>query len=712
MREALMVGVIEPYLASFRDSMQIKPYVDHKCSRRCPRTLAYLDDPSPGYLSENPLNYKGINPLEIPLRAGWTRIYLKATPAAPFRDVIAYMAPCGRQIRSLSELEHFLYQTDSQLTPDLFAFDKEVRIDEEYRCEKAFIQIADLSYKKENVPVPCVNSLDNDAPPYMEYITQRMPFGNVKINDDPGFMVCCDCTDNCRDKTKCACQQLTIEASGISSENGIVDSSAGYRHRRLFKHHRGSVYECNPGCKCDRRCQNRVVQNGLWLRLQVFKTQRKGWGIRALNAIPRGTFICTYAGLIYDDSLAVTQGQTIGDEYQADLDYIEVVETQKEGYEANVIEPTSDDETPLRPAHLQSSIPSSRTARKSNPSRNNRQRRNSGSSVSSAQSVRPPSETTTVTTVEVVGVDKFEKEEGEEETQESGKEEEPQSTATVASDVQELNRPTIPAGLQFIEGISNLEEVLSSVSFELEPHLELTRVQLSSLTSFPTTMDSRRGKPRSFIRGRGNGNSNSRGRRSTLVANKRDSHLGSTSGDMVKSASNADLALSSIQAEGLRKSNSAADLQARGRKRGGDRRNRCKSSFVTVSSSDGKKEVTQTIGTTGPIPWANRRNYPINQPDWVKAREYFGDEGPFVMDAKQVGNLGRYFNHSCQPNIFAQSVFASNHDPRFPDVAFFALRNIEAGEELSWDYGYVTGSVPSKVLYCYCNEEFCRKQLL
>lgn len=124
---------------------------------------------------------------------------------------------------------------------------------------------------------------------------------------------------------------VSVEASGLSSDNGVVDSSAGYRHRRLFKHHRGSVYECNPGCKCDRRCQNRVVQQGLWLRLQVFKTQRKymaacynhsyilmrrlnyislsfcrGWGIRALNAIPKGTFICTYAGLIYDDSAAVS----------------------------------------------------------------------------------------------------------------------------------------------------------------------------------------------------------------------------------------------------------------------------------------------------------------------------------------------------------------------------------------------------------------------
>lgn len=30
MREALMVGVIEPYLGSFRDSMQIKPYGTNK----------------------------------------------------------------------------------------------------------------------------------------------------------------------------------------------------------------------------------------------------------------------------------------------------------------------------------------------------------------------------------------------------------------------------------------------------------------------------------------------------------------------------------------------------------------------------------------------------------------------------------------------------------------------------------------------------------
>jgi hypothetical protein len=35
------------------------------------------------------------------------------------------------------------------------------------------------------------------------------------------------------------------------------------------------IYECNSRCKCDSRCHNRVVQNGLSLKLQVFKTEKR-----------------------------------------------------------------------------------------------------------------------------------------------------------------------------------------------------------------------------------------------------------------------------------------------------------------------------------------------------------------------------------------------------------------------------------------------------
>lgn len=43
-------------------------------------------------------------------------------------------------------------------------------------------------------------------------------------------------------------------------------------------------------------CINRLVQHGLQVRLQLFKTQNKGWGIRCLDDVAKGSFVCIYAG--------------------------------------------------------------------------------------------------------------------------------------------------------------------------------------------------------------------------------------------------------------------------------------------------------------------------------------------------------------------------------------------------------------------------------
>lgn len=56
------------------------------------------------------------------------------------------------------------------------------------------------------------------------------------------------------------------------------------------------VFECNVLCQCGERCRNRVVQRGLQFHLQVFKTEKKGWGLRTLEFIPKGRFVCEYAG--------------------------------------------------------------------------------------------------------------------------------------------------------------------------------------------------------------------------------------------------------------------------------------------------------------------------------------------------------------------------------------------------------------------------------
>jgi histone-lysine N-methyltransferase SETDB1 len=82
------------------------------------------------------------------------------------------------------------------------------------------------------------------------------------------------------------------------------------------------------------------------------------------------------------------------------------------------------------------------------------------------------------------------------------------------------------------------------------------------------------------------------------------------------------------------------------------------------------------------------------------------------MDAKICGNIGRYFNHSCSPNLFVQNVFVDTYDLRFPWIAFFASQFIKAGTELCWDYNYEIGSVKGRKLFCHCGSAFCRGRLL
>jgi hypothetical protein len=55
-----------------------------------------------------------------------------------------------------------------------------------------------------------------------------------------------------------------------------------------------------------------------------------------------------------------------------------------------------------------------------------------------------------------------------------------------------------------------------------------------------------------------------------------------------------------------------------------------------------------------------------------------------IIDPTLFGNIGRYLNHSCDPNIHVLPVRINSLVPR---AAMFALRNIQAGEELVYDYG-------------------------
>jgi len=54
------------------------------------------------------------------------------------------------------------------------------------------------------------------------------------------------------------------------------------------------------------------------------------------------------------------------------------------------------------------------------------------------------------------------------------------------------------------------------------------------------------------------------------------------------------------------------------------------------------------------------------------------------IDARHQGNISRFINHSCDPNLEAHCV---RRDSPIPEIAFFALRDILPGEELCFCYG-------------------------
>jgi len=65
--------------------------------------------------------------------------------------------------------------------------------------------------------------------------------------------------------------------------------------------------------------------------------------------------------------------------------------------------------------------------------------------------------------------------------------------------------------------------------------------------------------------------------------------------------------------------------------------------------------------------------------------EHFSDNvTTTVIDATTIGNIGRYINHSCQPNCV---VIPVRVDSLIPRLAIFALKHIQSGEEITYHYG-------------------------
>jgi histone-lysine N-methyltransferase SETDB1 len=174
---------------------------------------------------------KFINPLLMPMLHGWQRHLYNQSKAQTRVKWVNYMTPCGRVLRSTGEIDRYLYMTDSRLTIDMFSFDYFINTDREFEANARFLQIADISFGKENMPISCVNCVDGDQPDDFEYSAHRRPLNGVPLNTHINNMEGCDCEDNCRDHMKCACWRKTFEATTFISDD--MNTNVGYKKRRL-----------------------------------------------------------------------------------------------------------------------------------------------------------------------------------------------------------------------------------------------------------------------------------------------------------------------------------------------------------------------------------------------------------------------------------------------------------------------------------------------
>uniref|UniRef100_A0ACD5TA21 Uncharacterized protein n=2 Tax=Avena sativa TaxID=4498 RepID=A0ACD5TA21_AVESA len=81
---------------------------------------------------------------------------------------------------------------------------------------------------------------------------------------------------------------------------------------------------------------------------------------------------------------------------------------------------------------------------------------------------------------------------------------------------------------------------------------------------------------------------------------------------------------------------------------------------------------------------------------------------PIKISAKSRGNVSRFMNHSCSPNVFWQPVQYNHGDDKHPHIMFFALRHIPPMTELTYDYGVVGAEPSRRTRNCMCGSLSCR----
>ncbi|KAK8947018.1 Histone-lysine N-methyltransferase SUVR2 [Platanthera zijinensis] len=207
----------------------------------------------------------------------------------------------------------------------------------------------DIAKGEERIRISLINEFTNEkAPPYFHYIPWNAIYQNAHVNfslAQIGEEDCClNCFCNCLSAPiPCACTQKTggefvYTIDGLLKKEFLDECISMNRYPEKHRYYckscpiekskthdpldpckghlvRKFIKECWSKCGCNKQCGNRVVQRGITRNLQVFYTDDgRGWGLKTLEELPKGAFICEYVGEIlttkelFDRTLHKTHG--------------------------------------------------------------------------------------------------------------------------------------------------------------------------------------------------------------------------------------------------------------------------------------------------------------------------------------------------------------------------------------------------------------------
>lgn len=193
----------------------------------------------------------------------------------------------------------------------------------------AFEAMLNSVYCKE-APLRVENNVDLECPPIdFQPICDYVPDEDVHLPTKA--VVGCECApleavQSCDKSLRSA----ELEPCWINRHNSCCAVRSGARipysiNKRLLVPPGHAIFECNSACACGPSCPFRVVQLGRKVPLSIFRTKNgRGWGVKTLQRIPKGTFVMEYLGEIITFEGAEKRGQLYDKQrmtYLFDLDF-------------------------------------------------------------------------------------------------------------------------------------------------------------------------------------------------------------------------------------------------------------------------------------------------------------------------------------------------------------------------------------------------------